>query len=276
MQYTRAGQLSRLRLKPCYNLATNQNAIGRDWEITITTTTTTTKPAGVSLLNTYFYFFMSLLIAVIVVYGFSHTIDERLIHATPARPFLLYVHGAIFSGWVAFYILQSLLVRAHNVRLHRTLGWFGVALGSAVFVFGVWIAIVMSQFRIVHFHGKGAVENLALSFYDVAAFAIPFALAILYRKKPEYHRRLILLATCALTSAAFARFPANLMPRHWFFVGVDMLVLLGVARDLIVNRRVHRVYAIGFPAFVVSQSFVMYVILSHSSYWLKIANAILR
>lgn len=233
-----------------------------------------TRPAR--LLDQYFYLFMALLIAAAVVYGFSQTVEQRLLHAVPARPFLLYVHGAVFSGWVAFLILQSVLVRTHHVRWHRTVGWFGVALGCAVVVFGVWTAIVMSRFRIVHFNGKGAVANLGLSFYDIAAFAVPFALAILWRKRPEYHRRLILLASCALTSAAFGRFPPSLIPKHWFFVGVDSLVLLGVAHDLIVSRRIHRVYQVGLPAFVVCQVAVMYVLLTDAPFWRSIANAILR
>ncbi len=234
----------------------------------------TLKPAR--LLDRYFYFFMSLLIAATVTYGFSQTVEQSLLHAVPSRPFLLYVHGVIFSGWVAFYFFQSLLVRTRNVRLHRTMGWLGVALGSAVFLVGIWTAIVMSRFRIVHFHGRGAVQNLGLSFYDIGAFGVAFALAIVWRKRPEYHRRLILVATCALTSAAFGRFPVHLMPRHGFFIGVDLLVVLGVMRDLIVNRRIHRVYAIALPAFVLCQIAVMYVLLSPAPYWTKIANAILR
>ncbi len=53
-------------------------------------------------LNRYFYFSMSLLIAVIVVYGFSHTIDHNLLHATPRRPWILSLHAVVFSGWVIF------------------------------------------------------------------------------------------------------------------------------------------------------------------------------
>ena len=234
----------------------------------------TVKPTR--LLDQYFYLFMSLLIAAVVVYGFSQTVEQRLLHAVPARPFLLYVHGAVFSGWVAFLILQSLLVRTNHVRWHRTLGWFGAALGVAVVVLGVWTAVVMSRFRVVHFNGRGAVANLGLSFYDIAAFAVSFALAIAWRKRPEYHRRLILLATCALTSAAFGRFPASLIPSHWFFVGVDSLVLLGVVRDLIVSRRIHQVYRVGLPVFIVCQMAVMYVLLTDAPLWRGIANAILR
>ena len=52
-----------------------------------------------------FYFAMSLLIALIVVYAFSHTVGHRLIHAIPRRPVLLWVHGIVFSAWVAVYRL---------------------------------------------------------------------------------------------------------------------------------------------------------------------------
>jgi hypothetical protein len=234
----------------------------------------TMKPAR--LLDQYFYFFMMLLIATIVVFGFSQTVERNLIHAAPPRPALLYAHALIFSGWVAFLIVQSLLVRVRKVRWHRRAGWFGFALGCAVVVVGLWTAAVMSRFRIIHFHGKGAVPNLELSFYDIGAFAVPFALAILSRRKPEYHRRLILLATSALTSAAWARFPPGWIPRGWFFAGVDLLVLLGVAHDLIVDRRIHRVYMVGLPAFVVCQCATMYIILSKFPLGVRIANAILR
>ena len=236
--------------------------------------TVTAKP--VRLLQQYFYFFMSLLIAAVVAFGFSRTVEVRLIHGVPRRPLLLWVHGVVFSGWVLFFIFQSLLVRLRNVRLHRTIGWFGAALGSAVFVVGVSTGIVMSRFRIQYFHGERAVPNLALSLYDVTAFAVPFALAMLWRKKPEYHRRLILLATCALTSAAFARFPYSILPAGWFFVGVDSLMLLGVARDLIVDKRVHRVYAVGIPLSVACQWVMLYIVVNNPPYWANIANAILR
>ena len=70
----------------------------------------------------YFYFCMSLLIAAVVIYGFSHTVDHNLIHATPPRPWILWFHGAVFSGWLGFFIFQSALVRTGNVKLHRSDG----------------------------------------------------------------------------------------------------------------------------------------------------------
>jgi hypothetical protein len=230
----------------------------------------------VKLLDKYFYFSMSLLIAVTVIYGFSHTIDHRLIHAVPRRPWLLYLHAAVFSGWVAFFILQSTLIRTRNVRIHRTLGWFGVGLGVIIPVLGISAAIGMTRFFIVHFHDDSNIPFLAVQFCDIASFTIPFTLAILWRKKPEFHRRLVLVASCALTAAAFGRFPAYLLPFPWFYAGVDLLVFLGVVRDLIVNRRIHPVYRYALPALIVAETFAVHLVIHTPPWWMKIASAIIR
>jgi hypothetical protein len=42
----------------------------------------------------------------------------------------------------------------------------------------------------------------------MVCFTLPFALAIRWRNRPAYHRRLLLVATCALTAAAFGRHAA--------------------------------------------------------------------
>ena len=40
-------------------------------------------------------------------------------------------------GWVSFFVVQSALVRRHNVRVHRTLGCFGVGLATLIVVLGI-------------------------------------------------------------------------------------------------------------------------------------------
>jgi hypothetical protein len=207
-------------------------------------------------LETYFYFCMSLLIAVVVVYGFTHTVEKNFIHPAIPRPRILYFHVAVFSTWVIFFLFQSALVRTRNISLHRTLGWFGAALGTAIPVLGISTAITMAQFRISNFHATHTEADLIVQFFDMASFTIPFALAILWRKKLEFHRRLILIATCALTSAAFGRFPIPVL-RDYFYIGVDLLILLGVTRDLIVDRRVHKVYLYSLPILAFSQIIVL-------------------
>ena len=223
---------------------------------------------------TYFYFFMSLLIAGVVVYGFSHTVDHFLIHAVPVRPWILYMHGAVFSGWVVLFIVQSALVRVRKVQIHRTLGWFGVGLGTIIPVLGLSTAITMDRFNIAHFHEAEASPFLAIQLNDVICFAVLFTLAVLWRRKPELHRRLILMASCVLTSAAFARFP--FVPLHMTYWFVDGLILLGVLRDLIVNRRVHRVYLCALPLLIITQNTAMHLFFAAPRGWVRITDEILR
>jgi hypothetical protein len=233
----------------------------------------TTKRLGP--LSQYFYFSMSLLIAAVVIYGFGRTIDQNLIHATPIRPWILYLHAVVFSGWVVFFIVQSALVRVHRVSVHRTLGWFGVAIGALIPVLGISTAITMARFNILHYQSTFATAFLIVPFMDIFCFTIPFALAIYWRRKPEFHRRLMLIATCALTSAAFGRFPHPIRDL-WFYVGVDLLIFFGVLRDLMVTRRVHAVYRYALPALIIGQVIVMHLFLTASPRWIAIANAILR
>ena len=109
----------------------------------------------------------------------------------------------------------------------------------------------------------------------MAVFGTAFALAMCWRKNPEFHRRLILIACCALTAAAFGRFPERILPGILFYGGVDALIFLGVVRDLIVSGTIHRVYRYGLPAIVAGQIAVMYAVTHHPPLWIKIAHAIL-
>ena len=235
-----------------------------------------TNVSGISgFLNRYFYLAMSLLVAAVVVYGFGHTVDNRLVHATPPRPWILWVHGAVFSGWVAFFIFQSALVRTHRVKLHRLTGWFGAALGVLIPVLGIATFIAMARFRISHFHQYGIKPFFGSAALDMISFALPFWLAIYWRKNPEFHRRLVLIATCALTGAAFARFPMLPHPHGLAYACVDALILLGVVRDLIVNRRIHAVYRYALPILIACQIFVEQLAFHPPAWWVKVTNAII-
>lgn len=229
----------------------------------------------VRLTEKYFYLAFSMLVAVIVVYGFSFTIGDNLIHPRIPRPKILYFHAAAFSAWVVFYILQSVLVRTHNVRLHRTLGWFGAGLAATMVVLGYATSIAMDRFNWHQLNQPDAVPFIAVPFWDITAFAVTIALAISWRRKPELHRRLMLVATAALTSAAWGRFPTHFFPPVYFYSGVDALILLGVVRDLVVNRRVHRVYLFALPAFFIGQWAAVYLAFHKPETWIKVAQGIL-
>jgi hypothetical protein len=223
-------------------------------------TATTTVLAGPPLsaakrtgFRSSFYLVMALLMAGAVIYGFSRTIDDNLIHPKIPRPPVLYVHAVLFGAWILIFVLQTALVRAGGVRLHRRLGLAWLCIGAAIPVVGVSTAIVMRRFDILHFHRT--LNFLAVPLWDMIAFTPCFVLAALWRKRPEFHRRLMFLATCMLIDAGLNRFPlpAAWSNAAWFYFAIDGLVLVVIARDLLVQHRLHPVFAIAMPLIVVGQ-----------------------
>src|SRR5262245_36472329 len=91
---------------------------------------------------------MALLIAAIVGYGFSFTIGQNLLHPSSPRPVVLYVHVALFTSWLFYFLAQAALVRSRNVRIHRRLGWLGLAMGLAIPIVGVATTIAMGRLHL--------------------------------------------------------------------------------------------------------------------------------
>lgn len=234
---------------------------------------TSTSSPFKTFLSRYFYLTMSLVMAALVVWGFSHTVDQNLFHAVPPRPLLLWMHGTAFSTWMLFFILQSALVRMHNVNVHRAIGWFGAALALTMVVLGFIVAIVMTRFDSTVLHQKGVEAFLLIPFEDMVVFGTCIALAIYWRKKPEYHRRLLFIGTCQLMDAAIGRFD------FWFnhsvfYLGLDGLILLGMLRDWQVDGRVHKVYRYALPPMVVLQGIAVYAWRVDPVWWQTLSRAI--
>jgi hypothetical protein len=228
-----------------------------------------------SLLDRYFYFAMSLVSAAVVASGFGPTLSEKLLHPAVAPPRILWFHGAIFSSWIVFLILQSALVRTRNVKWHRLIGWAGAGIAAVMIPLGFATGIAMIHFEMYQLHQSGRYSFLAVPFFDITVFAVCIALAIWWRKNPELHRRLIFIGTCAILVAAFARIDHAFLRQHNLaYLGADLLIALGVGRDLLVSRRVHSVYRVALPLYVVLQSFVIYLAVIRPEWWVRIAQAI--
>jgi hypothetical protein len=217
---------------------------------------------------------MSLVLAALVILGFSRTANDHLFHANPPRPLLLWIHGAAFSMWVVFFIAQSALVRARKVSVHRLLGWFGAGLAAVMIVLGFTIAVVMARFDTVVLHQQGADAFLSIPFADMIIFGSCIGMAIYWRKKPEYHRRLVFVATCQLMDAAIGRFDF-IFNHSLFYLALDCLIALGMVRDWVVDKRVHKVYLYALPPMIVVQSLAIYAWRINPKWWQVITHAVL-
>jgi hypothetical protein len=225
----------------------------------------------------WFYMFMALLITAAVIYGFSQTIEHNLIRPAAPRPGLVYAHGLLFFSWVVLFGVQTGLVQTRHVRVHRQLGLAGLGLGAIIPPVGIATSLVMGRFDIDHrLFGRADSEAfLAIPFNDMICFGSCVALAAWWRRKPDFHRRLMLMATCCLTAAAFARFPFITINVLRWYGGVDLLLLLGVAFDLATTRRIHPVYAYGVPLIVLGQAIAMALYLLSPPAWLALGGRLI-
>jgi hypothetical protein len=230
------------------------------------------------------YVGLALMIAAIVFAGFSPSFYGTFI-AGAAHPWIIHVHAAVYVGWLALLITQSMLAARGRIATHKRVGNFGIAYGAVVWVLGLIVAIAMP---VINVHsGQWPVERgeqfLAIPLGDMVLFGGFFGAAIAYRRSPEIHKRLIILAAVAIMFAAIGRAftaagvllgdpaaalggrPARLL--LWYSP-----VLVAMAPDLVTRRRIHGVYWIGAAAMLVLFLRVPY---SQTEHWHAIARTIL-
>ncbi len=224
---------------------------------------------------------MALVIAGVVIYGFSQTFANHLLHVPYPRPWILYVHATLFPLFILLFLTQTMLVRSRNVKLHRRVGTFGLVLGVALPIVALVTAVIMDRLHVAHGEENGFFPPfMIVHLYDSSAFLILFGLGAVLRKKAAFHSRLMFVATCLLTDAPFSRFPAFIVPRFAITLGiayacVDALILCGVARDWLVDKRVHAVYRYALPALVLGQCFTTTLFATAPAWWLDISHAII-
>ncbi len=190
-------------------------------------------------------FHLALMIAItaIVLYGFSHTVDADIIHPAREQPFILYVHVTVFTTWLLVLMTQTALIWTHNARLHRRLGWCAVLFAVGLVGVGLATTVIMGKAQVQRL-GPDAGMFIFRPFSDMIFFSAAFALAIHWRKRPDIHRRLMVLAACALTPPAISRIP-GVPTLSMVYLGTDLLMLAAILHDLITLRRVHAVYRWG-------------------------------
>lgn len=194
------------------------------------------------------------LIWVAVLAGFGPEMVRRLSSNATPFPIAVHVHALITVAWLGLLTSQTLLIRKRELRLHRKWGTGGAVLAAAVILVGLWAALAFEKLamstpeRRPHF--------LAIEWSNIIEFGGLAAVAILTRKRPSAHKRLILLATLSLTPAAFNRAIGRpfLHPllgsgvwQTWvqIFALTDLMVLGIGVYDWKIRGRVHPAWALG-------------------------------
>jgi hypothetical protein len=224
---------------------------------------------------------MSLLLLAIVLIGFAPTFFLRPLFQVPAIPWYVYVHGSVMTAWFVLLVAQTGLVAAGRTDLHRRLGVWGAALAVAV----VTVSLLLSL-RLPVLVGPGipastggppitypgSMQLMWGNLGVILIFSGMVTTAVLMRRRPEVHKRLLLLASINMIGPAAARVLAIIArqsgasasaPEAFFqiLVPVVLVVLaLGpplslVAYDLLTRRRPHPATLWGILAIIVGVVF---------------------
>lgn len=196
-------------------------------------------------------------------------------------PALLTLHGLIFTGWLVAYGLQAALITMGRRDLHRTLGYWFAGLGTAIVVLGMVTAV-----ESVRRGSGGAFDDdprvfMVIPFFDVVLFAGFLGAGYLWRRSPETHKRVMLLATVDLIGPAIARIAQHssrpLFSQHfpmWAFAGMMLFIAVSCVYDVATRRRAHPAYLWG--ALTLTASGPLRFWLGGTSAWLAFVEWLLR
>jgi hypothetical protein len=196
--------------------------------------------------------------------GFFGTYLVPVASGTFGEPTILHLHALFSFAWIGLFVLQSWLVARGRVVRHQAIGLGGIALATATFITGVIIAIKAMNAGIVAGNGQSARVFAIFPLTIIATFAGLVTAAIANVKRPEYHKRLMLMATLSIMPPALGRIigmaatQSILAPRLFGVAPPSALAaaaigtITGVAADLLIvaamvyewrkKGRPHRVY----------------------------------
>jgi hypothetical protein len=214
------------------------------------------------------------LFPVIMVIGFARSYYFRgLLGGPPVPSRLVEVHGIVMTAWMALFAAQIWLIRTRRVAVHRSLGMLGVALGVVILVVGFFTGVASAKF------GSNAIPPnvsplafLVVPIFDLLMFAGLFGAAIVYRRQPAHHKRLMLLTVINFLPPSLGRMPVPALQALGpaLFFGVPALLAIGL---LVADRRrtgqMDRPFLIG--AIALLASYPVRLALSETDVWLRFA-----
>ena len=235
-----------------------------------------------------FYFRMSLFCLAIGVLGFVPTYWIQVPAGTISLPPLVHLHGLIFTAWLVMLAVQSWLAASGRLRRHRDWGLAGIALATLVVAVGLAAASATLKQRIAEGHVDGGQAFLIVSVAAMAGFAVVFSAAVANIRRPDWHKRLVIVATFFLLPAAVARLigfllngmrwgswaalrpppPASSPLRAMLLL--DLVILVVMLWEWLSDGRVHPAWIWGLGSLLTVH--LLLVPLSSTGAWLAFAN----
>ena len=207
---------------------------------------------------TPFYIGFGLVGLAVVALGFGVTYALPMARRTFSAPWIVHLHGAAALSWVLLFITQARLVRTRRTPLHRRLGHVAIPLALLVWLSGIATARWAAT-RDLPSQGSAATSSFGGTVSGLSLYLVLVVAAVAMRRKPDWHKRLVMLATIQVLWPAWFRlrhlFPTVPNPDIWFaFVLAYSPILVAAIRDFRRSGKVHPVWLFVGPALVLEQS----------------------
>ncbi|HTK30251.1 MAG TPA: hypothetical protein VL309_11895 [Vicinamibacterales bacterium] len=224
----------------------------------------------------FLYLAASLAFFALVVWTFARTYYLKALFHTPALSSLLHVHAVVMTGWVVLLVVQTGLVSIRRVPWHRRIGVFGAGWGALVVALGT-VTTIAAGAREVRHHTRaapGQVAIMGLDLLQMLFFAVFVAAAVAWRRRPDIHRRLMLLTIACMLPDALARLPVSFMTNGLILAGLDLFLIGCVATDTIRHRRLHPAFGWGAGSFIVAFHVALLGVMTPA--WIRFATRMLE
>ena len=236
-------------------------------------------------------FFAGLAIAAAasVFLGFARTYYLKAIFQTPTFPLLFHIHGALFSGWMLLLVLQVFLVASGKTAWHRRVGWIGLSLVIPMLVTGSLVAVAAAR-------GQGPIsaavrrgeltwvpvgiaptEMLLNNLATMLLFGVFAAAGLAMRRRPDVHKRFMMLATIGLLPAAIGRAVITLLGVFHPVLLLGSTALFVLAMALYDRRILGRLHPVTLWAgLTLILSFPIRLALAHTALWQAVATRLIN
>lgn len=189
--------------------------------------------------------------------GFAPSYFLKPFFDTPELPLRTHLHGILFTSWFVLFAVQTVLVQRRHIWLHQRLGRVGALLAILLVLSG---SIILYH-RALEFDGSEAsLTNTTLVVSGNVSLLLLFTLfvglGVLYRRRADWHRRFMLLASLSMMPQSLGRFGRLPLPRVidsvpnevLFGLGGMLLLLAAVwVHDVVRRGRLHPVTGFGCP-----------------------------
>lgn len=207
---------------------------------------------------TLFYLGYGLAGLTVVGFGFGFTYALPMGRGAFFAPWFVHLHGASALAWILLFITQSALIKGKRTPLHRQLGQIALPLALVIWISGITTALWAAK-RDISEQGTAASSALAGTVVGLSLFVLLVGAAIVTRKRPDWHKRLVLLATIHVLWPAFFRLRHLLpgVPNPEISLALVLAyspILIAAARDQWIYGKIHPVWLVIAPALVVEQS----------------------